>query len=87
MNDGGVVVHYLFNLDRGLCDFSTAAASVLITECSKLMHLKVQGDRTGYPAGNREKLNSAQAEPGQAITSAVAYFPSISFVTSCLLAL
>ena len=32
MNDGGVVVHYLFNLDRGLCDFSTAAASVLITD-------------------------------------------------------
>ena len=30
MNDGGVVVHYLFNLDRGLCDFSTAAASVLM---------------------------------------------------------
>ena len=30
MNDGGVVVHYLFNLDRGLCDFSTAAASVVI---------------------------------------------------------
>ena len=31
MNDGGVVVHYLFNLDRGLCDFSTAAASVIMT--------------------------------------------------------
>ena len=30
MNDSCVVVHYLFNLDRGLCDFSTAAASVLI---------------------------------------------------------
>ena len=30
MNDGGVVVHYLFNLDRGLCDFSTAAASVIM---------------------------------------------------------
>ena len=30
MNDGGVVVHYLFNLDRGLCYFSTVAASLCI---------------------------------------------------------
>ena len=43
----------------------------------------LQGDRTGYRVGNREKLNSAQAEPGQAITSAVAYFLSISCATSC----
>ena len=47
----------------------------------------IQGDRTGYRAGNREKLNSTQAEPGQAITSAVAYFPSISCATFCLVAL
>ena len=35
MNDGGVVVHYLFNLDRGLCDFSTAAASVIMHHISE----------------------------------------------------
>ena len=28
MNDSCVVVHYLFNLDRGLWDFSTVAASL-----------------------------------------------------------
>ena len=47
----------------------------------------IQGDRTGYRAGNREKLSSTQAEPGQAINSAVAYFPSVSFATSCPVAL
>ena len=38
-------------------------------------HTHVQGDRTGYRAGKRDKLNSTQAEPGQAITSAVAFSP------------
>ena len=51
------------------------------------VYVPVQGDRTGYRAGNREKLNSTQAEPGQAITSAVAYFPSISCATFCPVAL
>ena len=37
----------------------------------------------GCRPGNGEKLNRSQAEPGQAITSAVAYFPSISCATSC----
>ena len=31
MNDYHVGTYYLFNLDRGLCDFSTGAASLLIT--------------------------------------------------------
>ena len=39
------------------------------------------------PTGNGDKLSSTQAEPGQAIKSAVAYFPSISFATSCPVAL
>ena len=34
--------------------------------------VKVQGDWTGYRTGNGEKLSSSQAEPGQAIKSAVA---------------
>ena len=33
--------------------------------------------------GNGKKLSSTQAEPGQAINSAVTYFPSISCATSC----
>ena len=47
----------------------------------------LQGDRTEYRTGNREKLNNTQGEPGQAITSAVAYFPSISCASSCPVAL
>ena len=41
MNDGSVVAHYLFNLDRDLCDFSTVAASLVIFFSFKpLMQLK-----------------------------------------------
>ena len=39
----------------------------------------------GCRPGNGEKLNRRQAEPDQAITSAVAYFPSVSCATSCAL--
>ena len=42
----------------------------------------VPGSAPGCRAGNGEKLSSTQAEPGQANKSAVAYFPSISGVTS-----
>ena len=41
MDDSCVVVHYLFNLDRGLCYFSTVAASLHIT------HLLVVGEFDG----------------------------------------
>ena len=41
----------------------------------------------GCRAGNGDKLSSTQAEPGQSINSAVAYFPSISCATSCPVAL
>ena len=37
----------------------------------------------GCRPGNGDQLSSTQAEPGQAITSAVACFPSISCATSC----
>ena len=43
----------------------------------------VQGHPTGCRTGNGDQLSSTQAEPGQAIKSAVAYFPSISCATSC----
>ena len=42
----------------------------------------VPGSAPGCRPGNREKLSSTQAEPVQAIQSAVAYFPSISCTTS-----
>ena len=47
----------------------------------------LQDDLTGCRTGNGEKLSSSQAEPGQAIKSAVAYFPSISCATSSQVAL
>ena len=47
----------------------------------------VQGHRTGCRTGNGDQLSSSQAEPGQAIKSAVAYFPAISCETSCPVAL
>ena len=47
------------------------------------MSYQPQGDLPGCRTGNGEKLSSTQAEPGQAIRSAVAYFPSISRATSC----
>ena len=47
----------------------------------------LQGHPTGCRFGNGEKLSSSQAEPGQAIESVVAYFPSISCETSCRVAL
>ena len=37
----------------------------------------------GCRSGNGEKLSCSQAEPGQAINSAVAYFSSVSCATSC----
>ena len=37
---------------------------------------------SGYHKGYGEKLRCSQAQPGQAITSAVAYFPSISCLVS-----
>ena len=37
----------------------------------------------GCRTENGEKLSSTQAEPDQAINSAVAYFPSISSATFC----
>ena len=40
------------------------------------------GSAPGCRTGNGEKLSSTQAEPVQAIKSAVAYFPSISCATS-----
>ena len=40
---------------------------------------EVQYSHSGCPTGNREKLRYSQAELGQAIKSAVAYFPSISW--------
>ena len=49
--------------------------------------VKLQGHPTGYLTGNGDQLRSNQAEPGQAIKSAVAYFPSISCATSCQVAL
>ena len=42
----------------------------------------VPGSAPGCRTGNREKLSSTQAEPGLAIKSGVAYFPSISCTTS-----
>ena len=50
-------------------------------------NVDVQGHRTGCRTGYGDKLSSTQAEPGQAIKSAVAYFPSISCATSCRVAL
>ena len=47
----------------------------------------LQGHLIGCHTGNGDQLSSNQAEPGQAINSAVAYFPSISCATSCPLAL
>ena len=47
----------------------------------------LQGHLTGCRTGNGDQLNSTQAQPGQAIKSAVAYFPSISCATSCRVAL
>ena len=47
----------------------------------------MQVDRTGCRTGNGDKLSSSQAEPGQAIKSDLAYFPSISCATSCRVAL
>ena len=47
----------------------------------------LQGHPTGCRTGNGDQLSSTQAEPGQAIKSAVAYFPSISCATSCPVAL
>ena len=41
-------------------------------------------DQTGCRTGNGEKLSSSQAEPPQAIKSAVVQLPSISCATSCL---
>ena len=38
----------------------------------EILHARVQGDLIGRRTGNGEKLNSSQAEPGQAIKSAVA---------------
>ena len=42
----------------------------------------VQGEPIGCRTGNGKKLSSSQAEPGQAIKSDVASFPSISCATS-----
>ena len=44
--------------------------------------LSVLGEWSGYHTGKGEKLTCSQAETGQAIKSAVAYFPSISCVAS-----
>ena len=53
-----------------------------------LLHRQLQVYNTGpRHTGNGDQLSSTQAEPGQAIKSAVAYFPSISCVTSCRVAL
>ena len=46
--------------------------------------LDVPGQSTGCGTGKGEKRSSSQAEPGQAIKSAVASFLSISCATSCL---
>ena len=46
--------------------------------------LCVLGDQTGYCTGNGEKFSCAQAEPPQAVKSAVVLFYSISCATSCL---
>ena len=42
----------------------------------------ILGEWSGYHTGKGEKLTCSQAETGQAIKSAVAYFPSISCVAS-----
>ena len=44
--------------------------------------INVLGEWSGYHTGKGEKLTCSQAETGQAIKSAVAYFPSISGVAS-----
>ena len=49
-----------------------------LDECPRIL----QGSAPGCHSGNGEKLSSTQAESGQAIKSAVAYFPSISGATS-----
>ena len=52
-----------------------------------MLYPSLQGHLIGCRTGNGDQLSSNQAEPGQAINSAVAYFPSISCATSCPLAL
>ena len=64
-------------LDLSLCPWSC-----IINDTKPL-----RGHLTGCRAGNGDQLSSNQAEPGQAIKSAVAYFPSISCATSCRVAL
>ena len=48
-----------------------------IDNATYLEYLHAQGHPTGCRTGNGDQLSSSQAEPGHAIKSAVAYFPSI----------
>ena len=46
------------------------------------LHIDIPWSAPGCRTGNGKKQSISQAEPGQAIKSAVAYFPSISCATS-----
>ena len=74
-------------------DFFIITAFVLIWKrkifCQTGLPFKVciQGHLTGCHAENGDQVSNNQVEPGQAIKSAVAYFPSISCMKSCRVAL
>ena len=63
----------------GVAWHGTSADKITREKFAKYVPFPSGGCRTGYG----DKLSRTQAEPGQAINSAVAYFPSVSCATSC----